>query len=259
MPCAWPVWIAEYICAILPSRIRLRMAGVPIMISCAAMRPPPTFFSSVCEMTARSDSESMERTMSFSSPGNTSTMRSMVLAAELVCSVPNTRWPVSAAVSARRMVSRSRISPTSTTSGSSRSAERSASEKPRVSRCTSRWFIEAALGLVHEFDRILDRDDVIGPVVVAVVDHAGERGGLARARGAGHQHQAARQHAQVAEDLRRLQVVERDDGRGNVAEHGAGAAVLVEGVDAEARQLRESRRKSPSRRTLRKPCAACRS
>ena len=31
----------EYICAILPSRIRLRMAGVPIMISCAATRPPP--------------------------------------------------------------------------------------------------------------------------------------------------------------------------------------------------------------------------
>lgn len=34
-------------------------------------------------------------------------MRSMVLAAELVCRVANTRWPVSAAVSARRMVSRS--------------------------------------------------------------------------------------------------------------------------------------------------------
>ena len=34
-----------------------------------------------------------------------------VFAAELVCSVPNTRWPVSAAVSASRIVSRSRISP----------------------------------------------------------------------------------------------------------------------------------------------------
>ena len=38
MPAAWPVWIDEYICAILPSRIRLRIAGVPIMISCAAIR-----------------------------------------------------------------------------------------------------------------------------------------------------------------------------------------------------------------------------
>ena len=81
----------EYICAILPSRMRLRIAGVPIMISWAAIRPPPFFFISVCETTARSDSDSIERTMSFSSPGNTSTIRSMVLAAELVCSVPNTR------------------------------------------------------------------------------------------------------------------------------------------------------------------------
>ena len=67
------------------------MAGVPIMISCAATRPPPFFFSSVCEITARSDSDSIARTMSFSAAGNTSTIRSTVLAAEEVCSVPNTR------------------------------------------------------------------------------------------------------------------------------------------------------------------------
>src|SRR5690606_29604076 len=39
MPMALPVWMEEYICAILFSRIRLRMAEVPIMISCAATRP----------------------------------------------------------------------------------------------------------------------------------------------------------------------------------------------------------------------------
>src|SRR5690606_24708756 len=39
MPMLLPVWMAEYICAILFSRIRLRMAEVPIMISCAATRP----------------------------------------------------------------------------------------------------------------------------------------------------------------------------------------------------------------------------
>ena len=121
------------------------MAGVPIMISWAATRPPPMRFSSACEMTARSDSESMARTISFSWAGNTSMMRSMVLAAELVCSVPKTRWPVSAAVSASRMVSRSRISPTRITSGSSRNAERRASLKPRVSLWTSRWLIRQRL------------------------------------------------------------------------------------------------------------------
>ena len=113
MPTDCDVWIDEYICATLPSRIRLRIAGVPIMISCAAIRPCPSLvFSSVCEMTETSDSDSIARTISFSEAGNTSMMRSIVFAAELVCSVPKTRWPVSAAVSARRIVSRSRISPT---------------------------------------------------------------------------------------------------------------------------------------------------
>jgi len=45
---------------------------------------------------------------------------------------------VSAADSASRIVSRSRISPTRMVSGSSRRAERRASLKPSVSRCTSR-------------------------------------------------------------------------------------------------------------------------
>ncbi|MNG11119.1 hypothetical protein D3C84_946310 [compost metagenome] len=130
----------------MSSRIRLRIADVPSMISWAAMRPPPTFFTSVWDTTASSDSESIERTIDFSSPGNTSTTRSMVLAADVVCSVPNTRWPVSAAVNARRMVSRSRISPTRITSGSSRNAERKAVAKLRVSRWTSRWLIRHLRG-----------------------------------------------------------------------------------------------------------------
>lgn len=91
IPSLRPVWIAEYICATLSSRIRLRIAGVPTMISQAATRPPPFFFTSVWEMTACRDSDSMERMMPFSAAGNTSTMRSMVLAAELVCKVANTR------------------------------------------------------------------------------------------------------------------------------------------------------------------------
>ena len=57
----------------------------------------------------------------------------------MVCSVENTRWPVSAAVSAISMVSRSRISPTRMTFGAWRSAARSASAKVGVSLCSSRW------------------------------------------------------------------------------------------------------------------------
>ena len=145
IPSPAPVWMAEYICAILFSRIRLRIAGVPSMISWAATRPPVWRFNSVCETTACRDSESMARIISFSAAGNTSITRSIVLAAELVCSVPKTKCPVSAAVRAKRMVSRSRISPTKITSGSSRSAERSAGSKPKVWRWTSRWLIRLFL------------------------------------------------------------------------------------------------------------------
>ena len=67
------------------------MAGTPTMISWTAVRPPPFFLSSACEITARSDSDNIERTIGFSPAGNTSMMRSMVLGAELVCRVPNTK------------------------------------------------------------------------------------------------------------------------------------------------------------------------
>ena len=49
---------------------------------------------------------------------------------------------------------------------------------------------------VQHLDRVLDRDDVDLAVVVDVVDHAGERRGLARAGRAGDQDQAARLHGQ---------------------------------------------------------------
>ena len=72
-------------------------------------------------------------------------MRLIVEAAPDVCSVPNTRWPVSAAVMAELIVARSRISPTSITSGSCRSARRRASEKlgtsTPISRCTTIDFL----------------------------------------------------------------------------------------------------------------------
>ena len=74
----------------------------------------------------RTSTERIPRTCSRASSGDASITRSMAVAAEFVWSVPNTRTPVSAAESASWMVSRSRISPTTSTSGDSRSAERSA-------------------------------------------------------------------------------------------------------------------------------------
>ena len=75
-----------------------------------------------------------------SSRGNICTIRLMVSIASTVCRVENTRWPVSAASMTVLIVTWSRISPTRMTSGSWRSAERSAPSKPMVSKPISRWF-----------------------------------------------------------------------------------------------------------------------
>jgi hypothetical protein len=68
-------------------------------------------------------------------------IRSTVEGAEEVCKVPKTRWPVSAVSMAMATVSRSRISPTSTMSGSSRRAARRASLKESVCSRTWRWLM----------------------------------------------------------------------------------------------------------------------
>ena len=77
-----------------------------------------------------------------------------------VWSVESTRWPVSAALSAMSIVSSSRISPTRITSGSWRSAARSASAKV-VGVDADLALADARLVVVvEELDRVLDRDDV---------------------------------------------------------------------------------------------------
>src|SRR5216684_4255717 len=74
-------------------------------------------------------------------------MRLIVETAELVCKVAKVKWPVSAMRNADSIVSRSRISPMRTTSGSSRKAARSELAKEWVSECTSRWFTRHFLWL----------------------------------------------------------------------------------------------------------------
>ena len=115
-----------------------------------------------------------------------STSRVTALGASLVCSVESTRWPVSDAWSAIWAVSLSRISPTSTTSGSCRRIERSAEAKvsPAFSfTCTWTMFCPAGIRPVFH------RDDVD-----AFALHHAERGvqrrGLARAGRAGDQDDA---------------------------------------------------------------------
>ncbi len=66
---------------------------------------------------------------------------SMVFAAPMVCRVESTRWPVSAAVMAMDIDSRSRISPTRMMSGSSRRADFKARAYEALSEPISLWSI----------------------------------------------------------------------------------------------------------------------
>src|ERR1043166_9559561 len=120
--------------------MRLRMAAFGTRISIAITRPLPfAFCSSDWQRIPSRTRESWARICGCWWAGKTSTMRLMVCAAEFVCSVPKVRWPVSAMRSADSTVSRSRISPMRTTSGSWRSALRRAFENECVSACSSRW------------------------------------------------------------------------------------------------------------------------
>ena len=93
---------------------------------------------------------------------------------------------------------------------------------------------EAPLALVHELDRILDRDDVVLAVLVGVVDDGGERGRLARSRRPRDEHEALAEERGALEDRGQPELVRRDDLRRDLAEDGAAARALHEEVGAEA-------------------------
>ena len=61
---------------------------------------------------------------------------------------------------------------------------------------------DAALVVVEELDRILDRDDVVGAGAVDLVDDRRERRGLTRAGRAGDEHEAARLGGQLVQARR---------------------------------------------------------
>ena len=162
--------------------------------------------------------------------------RSTVEGASCVCSVAKTRWPVSAAVSAVPIVSRSRISPRRITSGSWRSAPRSASAKLVASGPISRWLTMQRLcrwrnsigsSMVMMWS---SRVRLISSITAAsVVDLPEPVGPVTRTRPRGFVVKSL-EHGREAELLERLQL-RRDE-----AEGGAEALALEVDVDAEARE-----------------------
>ena len=182
--------MAEGIWKVFSSRIMLATATVFRSTSKPATCLRASFAGSRrWAITNLSDSESAARTCPCSSAGKEDRMRSTAFAAEVELRVPRTMWPVSAAVRASETLSLSRSSPITITSGSSRSAARSARAKDWVSLAHLALVDEAALERVHELDRVLHGEDVVVARLVEEVDEGGEGRRLAGARGPAHDHQ----------------------------------------------------------------------
>ena len=77
--------------------------------------------------------------------------------------------------------------------------------------------------MVQKLDRVLDREDVLVPRAVDVVEQRGERRRLARAGGPGDEHQAARLVGQLVEPGREAELLERLDLVRDQPEGGADA------------------------------------
>ena len=116
-------------------------------------------------------------------------------------------------------------------------AAQSVGERQRV-RSDLALVDQAFLRLVNELDRVLDGEDVALLVFVDLVDHRGERRGLARTRRTGHEDDAARLIDDLGEDLGCPELLKRQDLRGDRAHHRRRPAVLHEGVHAKARESR---------------------
>ncbi len=161
-------------------------------------------------------------------------IRSTVCAVDWVCRVAKTRWPVSAAVSAVEIVSRSRISPTRITSGSWRRAARRPRREVRRVGADLALVDDRAFVLVQELDRVLDREDVVLALAVDHVDHRRQGRALAGAGRAGDEDEAARFAGELAQHRRHPEVLQGGDPVWDEAEGGADRAALQVGVDAEA-------------------------
>ena len=87
---------------------------------------------------------------------------------------------------------------------------------------------------MEELDRVLDGHHVLGLRAVDLVDHRGERGGLARAGGARDEDDAALLHRQLGDHRREVELLDRADRVRDRAANERDHAALPEGVHAEA-------------------------
>ena len=102
---------------------------------------------------------------------------------------------------------------------------------------------------VEDLDRVLDRDDVLVPRPVDVVDHRRERRRLSRAGGAGDEDQAPVLVREPGDAGRHAQLLEARDVARDDAERERDRAPLAVDVDAETRAARRPCRRCRGRRS----------
>src|SRR5579862_3143141 len=102
---------------------------------------------------------------------------------------------------------------------------------------------KAPLMVMQKLDWVLDCDHVLFALVVNLVEHRGERRGLARTGRPGDQHQPSRLFAQALHDRWQSKAVKALDLPRNGPEHGAHCAPLLEQIAAESRQVLETKGK----------------
>ena len=95
---------------------------------------------------------------------------------------------------------------------------------------------------MHVLDGILERDDVAVALAVNAVDDAGQRRGLARAGGAGDEHEALGQVGELEHAFGDVELGGVGEAEGDDADDGGHGAALAEDVGAETADAGERER-----------------
>src|ERR1019366_2491052 len=95
---------------------------------------------------------------------------------------------------------------------------------------------QTLFAFVHKFDRVFHGQDVAQFFLVTLVDHRSQRSGFSRAGWSRNKHHAARKIANGLENLRALQVFQRQYFGWDGTHYRTRTAVMDKGIDAETCQ-----------------------
>ena len=183
------------------------MAGVTTRISRAAQRPfTSTRLKRVCATTPFRGSESVFRIWFCCPAGNTSITRSIVFAAR---SVQGYEYKVSCRCGFKRQLDCFEVTHFADEDDIGILAQCTAQRGRERLRMPSYFAMvdQAFLALMNEFDRILDRDDVVFARLIDLIDDRCECRGFAASGRSGDEHKPFVQARELSEDGRKTKLL----------------------------------------------------